>query len=184
MVDSVPMLAKPNSTLLVFLPGIADLQDLSTMFSSLSSKQPVHANTGEPTDYRIFILHSTIMRADQEAAFQQPKDGVCNVVLASNIAESSVTLPNVAAIIDFGLQREMVFDSKQRLSRLATAWCSRASAKQRTGRAGRTAPGVAVHLVSRRFFHERMEEFDTPEILKMSLSRLVLRAKRHSTPSA
>ncbi|CAE8684394.1 unnamed protein product, partial [Polarella glacialis] len=175
----VPLLAKPDSTLLVFLPGLAEIGSLSNLFSSLEVSPP---SSGAAGRYKVFVMHSTVPRSEQAAAFKPPRGGVCHVVLvlASNIAESSLTLPDVTAVIDFGLHREVTHDAKQGLSSLSLAWCSQASAKQRAGRAGRTQPGIAVRLFPRRFFEEKMPEYDTPEILRTSLSKLFLRAKKLS----
>ncbi|CAE8613267.1 unnamed protein product [Polarella glacialis] len=166
----VPLLAKPDSTLLVFLPGLAEIGSLSNLFSSLEVSPP---SSGAAGRYKVFVMHSTVPRSEQ-------------AVLASNIAESSLTLPDVTAVIDFGLHREVTHDAKQGLSSLSLAWCSQA--KQRAGRAGRTQPGIAVRLFPRRFFKElcteKMPEYDTPEILRTSLSKLFLRAKKLSKAGA
>ncbi|CAE8739278.1 unnamed protein product [Polarella glacialis] len=181
----VPLLAKPDSTLLVFLPGLAEIGSLSNLFSSLEVSPP---SSGAAGRYKVFVMHSTVPRSEQAAAFKPPRGGVCHVVLvlASNIAESSLTLPDVTAVIDFGLHREVTHDAKQGLSSLSLAWCSQA--KQRAGRAGRTQPGIAVRLFPRRFFKElcteKMPEYDTPEILRTSLSKLFLRAKKLSKAGA
>ncbi|CAE7907626.1 tdrd9, partial [Symbiodinium necroappetens] len=88
--------------------------------------------------------------------------------------------PRVTAVIDFALRREPVYDHNQGLTCLTTSWCSQASARQRSGRAGRTQPGIAIRLVTRSFFEEKMPEFDTPEILRTSTAKLFLRAKKLS----
>eukprot|EP00439_Symbiodinium_sp_Y106_P046436 s1976_g5.t3 len=88
--------------------------------------------------------------------------------------------PRVTAVIDFALRREPVYDHNQGLTCLTTSWCSQASARQRSGRAGRTQPGIAIRLVTRSFFEGKMPEFDMPEILRTSTAKLFLRAKKLS----
>lgn len=180
-VELVPYFAKKNTTLLIFLPGLVELNRLSDLFSSSEALSALPSSNREaPTNYKVFVLHSMVPRAEQEEVFKQPTGGCCHIVLASNIAESSLTLPQVAAVIDFGLHREPVFDPKQGLNCLSTTWCSHASVRQRGGRAGRTQPGIAIRLFTRHIYEEVMAEFDTPEILRTSFSRLFLRAKKLS----
>ncbi|CAK9035476.1 DExH-box ATP-dependent RNA helicase DExH1, partial [Durusdinium trenchii] len=178
-VQLCPHFAQPDSTMLIFLPGLLELNKLSDLFSEVLNAMPRQTLQGL-SSFKTFVLHSMVPRTEQEEVFKPPTGGRCHVVLASNIAESSLTLPRVTTVIDFGLHREPVFDAKQGLNCLCTTWCSHASVRQRSGRAGRTQPGVALRLFTRRIFEETMAEFDTPEILRTSLSRLFLRAKRLS----
>merc|ERR1740138_958698 len=102
---------------------------------------------------------------EQEQAFLKPADNVCHVFLASNIAESSVTLPKVRVVIDTCLRRQMAHDrTRHGLTCLMTQWVSHASASQRSGRAGRVFPGVAIRLVPRSFYTSVMPQYDPPEI--------------------
>eukprot|EP00932_Pfiesteria_piscicida_P005019 SRR837773.14925.p1 GENE.SRR837773.14925~~SRR837773.14925.p1 ORF type:complete len:158 (+),score=20.88 SRR837773.14925:116-589(+) len=121
---------------------------------------------------RIYPMHSLIPREEQEEVFNAPPPGVCHVVLASNIAESSLTLPSVCGIIDLAMRRSIQYDARRLMSCLVTTWCSQSSCKQRAGRAGRTMPGRAVRLVTRSFFQSEMVEFDPPEMLNAPLTKL------------
>eukprot|EP00438_Fugacium_kawagutii_P029379 Skav202097 [mRNA] locus=scaffold513:270780:282995:- [translate_table: standard] len=87
---------------------------------------------------------------------KQTKD-CSHIVLASNIAESSLTLPNVCAVVDLALRRSVQYDTRRLMCCLVTTWCSQSSCKQRRGRAGRTMPGRAVCLVPRRFFEKQLQ---------------------------
>lgn len=127
--------------------------------------------------YRLFALHSQIPAEDQELVMQTPPPGICHLVLATTIAESSLTLPEVRGIIDFGVHRTTVGDPNQGgLIQLTTRWCSMSSIRQREGRAGRTRPGWCVRLIPSQF-ERYLLEYDMPEILRTPLARLVLQAK-------
>ncbi|HEX7348877.1 MAG TPA: ATP-dependent helicase HrpB [Rhodanobacteraceae bacterium] len=128
---------------------------------------------GERSVSRIEILplHGELPLADQQAALALPERGVRRVILATNVAESSITVPGVRAVIDTGLAREPHFDPNSGFTRLATVTISQASADQRAGRAGRVAPGVAYRLWPE---SQRLEPARTPEIAQTELSGLAL----------
>lgn len=86
------------------------------------------------------------------------------VVLSTNIAESSVTIPDVVIVIDAGLQRGIFCDAKRKMRCLMLNWCAQASVKQRTGRTGRVAAGTIIHLFPRKFHDEKMLPFDDAEV--------------------
>eukprot|EP00435_Cladocopium_sp_Y103_P049329 s488_g14.t2 len=95
-VELVPYFAKKNTTLLIFLPGLVELNRLSDLFSSSEALSTLPSSNREaPTNYKVFVLHSMVPRAEQEEVFKQPTGGCCHIVLASNIAESSLTLPQL-----------------------------------------------------------------------------------------
>eukprot|EP00928_Gymnodinium_smaydae_P012500 TRINITY_DN14528_c0_g1_i1.p1 TRINITY_DN14528_c0_g1~~TRINITY_DN14528_c0_g1_i1.p1 ORF type:complete len:874 (+),score=163.95 TRINITY_DN14528_c0_g1_i1:34-2655(+) len=119
-----------------------------------------------------------IPREEQEMVFQEPESDCTNVVLATDIAESSITLPHVVAVIDLGLHRRVDFDGKSGLAALATKWISQAAAKQRAGRAGRTQPGKCVRMYTREFWEKCMPPFQPPEAQSMPLERLYLQSKQ------
>ena len=98
-------------------------------------------------------------------------------MVSTNLAESSITLDNVGYVIDFGLMKEIRFNSATGLERLDLAWASRASLRQRRGRTGRMCNGVNIKLISRGFFNELLE-YATPEILRTPLEKMVLMLKK------
>ncbi|CAK0857886.1 unnamed protein product [Prorocentrum cordatum] len=131
-----------------------------------------------PTTFRLFALHSQVPNEDQELVLDEPGPGVCNVVLATNIAESSVTLPEVCGVVDFGVFKTTFSDPSQPgLTQLAARWCSKASLRQRQGRAGRTRSGWCVRLVTSVFSEDGVPGYDEPEILRTPLTKLWLQAK-------
>jgi len=196
--DLVQQMARETCTLIVFLPGIADITQFYETLAPLdtarverrasdssnwrgddfeSSNTTSGVGSG-PVKLKIFPMHSLIPREEQEEVFNQPPKGMCHVVLASNIAESSLTLPSVCGIIDLAMRRSIQYDARRLMSCLVTTWCSQSSCKQRAGRAGRTMAGRAVRLVPRDFFQEAMVEFDPPEMLNAPLTKLYLQAKQ------
>src|SRR5690606_28407345 len=109
----------------------------------------------------------------QDTAVRPAPAGTRKVVLATSIAETSLTIDGVSVVIDSGLRRRPVFEPATGLSRLETVRISKAAADQRAGRAGRTAPGPAIRLW-RAEQTASLEPFDRPEILASDLSGLVL----------
>ncbi|KAF2088532.1 P-loop containing nucleoside triphosphate hydrolase protein [Saccharata proteae CBS 121410] len=167
-VASDPTYTNYSKAILVFLPGIAEIRQLNDMLVS-------HRAFG--TDWLIYPLHSTIASEDQQAAFLVPPPGVRKIVLATNIAETGITIPDVTCVIDTGKHKEMRFDERRQLSRLIQSFISRANAKQRRGRAGRVQEGLCFHLFTKYRHDELMAEQQTPEMLRLSLQDLVMRVK-------
>ncbi|PQE23976.1 helicase associated domain-containing protein [Rutstroemia sp. NJR-2017a WRK4] len=157
-----------SKAILVFLPGIAEIRQLNDML------------LGHPTfssDWYIYPLHSTIASEDQEAAFLVPPPGTRKIVLATNIAETGITIPDVTCVIDTGKHREMRFDERRQLSRLLETFISKANAKQRRGRAGRVQEGLCFHLFTKYRHDQLMADQQTPEFLRLSLQDLAIRVK-------
>ncbi|KAF1848329.1 P-loop containing nucleoside triphosphate hydrolase protein [Cucurbitaria berberidis CBS 394.84] len=171
LIESVafdPQLSRFSHAVLVFLPGIAEIRQLNDI---LVSHPSFDAN------WFIYPLHSTISSEDQQAAFLIPPPGVRKIVLATNIAETGVTIPDITCVIDTGKHKEMRFDERRQLSRLTQSFISRANAKQRRGRAGRVQEGLCFHLFTRYRHDNIMAEQQTPEMLRLSLQDLVMRTK-------
>ena len=99
------------------------------------------------------------------------------IILATNIAESSITVPDVQYVVDFCLQKEVCINTMSSLSRLGLVWASQASADQRKGRTGRVCNGFCFRLVPEHFFFQKMPKFATPELQRSPLERVVLRIK-------
>ena len=89
---------------------------------------------------QVLVLHSLVPREEQDASMAPALEGHCKVVLSTNIAESSITIPDVLYVLDCGLHRGIFYDDKRRMPSLLCVWCSQASVRQRSGRAGRVAP--------------------------------------------
>ncbi|WP_449424812.1 ATP-dependent RNA helicase, partial [Rhodanobacter lindaniclasticus] len=131
--------------------------------------EPSFAGRGEHLD--ILPLHGELSLAEQQAALAPAERGTRRIVLATNVAESSITLPGIRAVIDSGLAREPRFDPNSGFTRLETVTISQASADQRAGRAGRVATGVAYRLWPQ---SQRLERSRGAEIAQAELSGLAL----------
>jgi ATP-dependent helicase HrpB len=123
------------------------------------------------TKTEIIPLHGELSLTEQHAALAAAAPGTRRIVLATNVAESSLTLPGVRAVVDTGLAREPRFDPNSGFTRLETVAISQASADQRAGRAGRLGPGNGYRLWPQ---SKRLDADRTPEIAQVELSQLAL----------
>ena len=123
-----------EGAILVFLPGMAEIRGLHERL--LAELEDVEKR------FVLVPLHSTLSSEEQRLTFSTPPKGVRKVVMATNIAETSITIDDVVFVIDAGRVRETRYDPVTRMSSLVTAWCSRASGRQRRG-AGRVREGTA-----------------------------------------
>ena len=144
---------------LAFLPGRREIERTRGMLEQRDETLEVVA------------LHGELSLAEQQLALAPADPGVRRVVLATNVAESSVTLPGIRAVVDAGLAREPRFDAQSGFTRLETVTISQASADQRAGRAGRVAEGAAYRLWPQ---SRRLEPSRTAEIEQAELSGLAL----------
>src|SRR5512139_3572566 len=150
-----------DGSLLAFLPGVAEIE------------RTAEALGGLPPDVVLHRLHGGIEPADQRAALAPPKPGMRKLVLASAIAETSLTLDDVRIVIDSGLARRPRYDRGAGLTRLVTERASRAAVTQRAGRAARQGPGIAIRLWEEAA-NAALPAHDPPEILEADLSSLML----------
>lgn len=114
----------------------------------------------------ILPLFSLLPVADQLKVFQPPPEGTRLCVVATNIAETSLTIPGIKYVVDCGRVKERVYDKSTGVESFQIGWISKASAAQRTGRAGRTGPGHCYRLYSSAVFERDFAQFSEPEILK------------------
>jgi len=120
-------------------------------------------------------LYGKLTRAEQERVFDEPSiPNARKVVLATNIAETSITVPNVRFVVDSGVAKVPRFQAKTGISTLFEEGISKASADQRAGRAGRTAPGKAIRLYTEKWYNQR-PDFTDEEILRLDLTEVVMR---------
>ena len=154
-------LARHPGDVLVFLPGQREIARVSAALELAAL----------PDGVEVLALHGELPVEQQSRVLQPAADGHRRVVLATNVAESSVTLPGVRVVIDSGLAREPRFDPVSGFSRLDAVAISQASADQRAGRAGRVAAGVAWRLWPQ---SQRLEAQRRPEIAQVELAGLAL----------
>jgi ATP-dependent helicase HrpB len=162
---------------LVFLPGMEEIRRVGSRLQSGTGYQPVSSSgthglaaraTGQPD---VLPLHGSLTAEEQDAALRPSNRR--KIILATNIAETSLTIEGVTAVIDSGLARIASYDAERGLDRLDLSRISRASAEQRAGRAGRTAPGRAVRLWSEKEHHV-LRPFDEPEVRRVDLAGTAL----------
>jgi ATP-dependent helicase HrpB len=144
---------------LAFLPGWGEIRRTAERLGGL--------------DALVLPLHGELPPAEQDRALTPAPDGQRKVVLATSIAETSLTVPGVRIVVDGGYRRAPRLDAASGLSRLMTLRIGKAAAEQRAGRAGRTAPGVAIRLWTEAL-HRGLPQADRPEILEAELSGLAL----------
>ena len=150
--------------MLVFLPGAAEIR---------RAIATIAAGTAHDRTLRVLPLFGDLDAKEQDAALAAAPPGERKVVVATNIAETSLTIDGVRIVVDAGLERRQRFDPNSGMSRLETVPVSRASADQRRGRAGRTAPGVCHRLWSESA-HAALAPQAAPEILEADLAPLAL----------
>ncbi|MCA3413764.1 MAG: ATP-dependent helicase HrpB [Roseomonas sp.] len=144
---------------LAFLPGWGEIRRTAERLGGLNAL--------------VLPLHGELPPAEQDRALNPAPDGQRKVVLATSIAETSLTVPGVRIVVDGGYRRAPRLDAASGLSRLVTLRIGKAAAEQRAGRAGRTAPGVAIRLWTEAL-HRSLPQADRPEILEAELSGLAL----------
>jgi ATP-dependent helicase HrpB len=160
-------LARHEGDILAFLPGMAEIRRVQSALGGCGAL--------------VLPLHGDLPAAEQDRALR-PAEGR-RVVLATSIAETSLTVPGVRIVVDGGWRRTPRLDPATGLTRLTTARISRAAADQRAGRAGREAPGTAIRIWSPAL-HRGLPAFDRPEMLEAELSALVLACAAWGTPPA
>lgn len=155
-------LSTHQGSLLVFLPGAGEIRRVERRLAG-----------NVPSDVILTPLFGALSQVEQQRAIEAAPTGKRKVVLATSIAESSLTVDGVTVVIDSGLRRTALFSPRTGMSRLVTTRAARDSADQRRGRAGRTAPGVCYRLWSELEDHA-LEERTPPEVLEADLTPLAL----------
>jgi ATP-dependent helicase HrpB len=154
-------LAEAEGSLLAFLPGVAEIERTAERLDALPPGTDLHR------------LHGSLDPAAQRAAIAAPPAGRRKLVLATSIAETSLTLDGVRIVVDSGLARRPRYDRAAGITRLVTERASQAAVTQRAGRAGRQAPGT-VYRLWEEAATAALPRFDPPEILEADLSALLL----------
>ena len=154
-------LAAEEGGVLAFLPGVAEIERVAERLAGLSDAVALHR------------LHGSLDPAEQRAAILPQADGHRKVVLATSIAETSLTLDGIRVVVDSGLARRPRYDRAAGMTRLVTERASQAAVTQRAGRAARQGPGVAYRLWEEAAT-AGLPRFDPPEMLEADLSALVL----------
>uniref|UniRef100_A0A7M4FV47 RNA helicase n=1 Tax=Crocodylus porosus TaxID=8502 RepID=A0A7M4FV47_CROPO len=161
-------LEEEDGAILVFLPG---WDNISTLHDLLMSQVMFKSDR-----FVIIPLHSLMPTVNQTQVFKKTPAGVRKIVIATNIAETSITIDDVVFVIDGGKIKETHFDTQNNISTLAAEWVSDANAKQRKGRAGRVQRGHCFHLYNG-LRASLLDDYQLPEILRTPLEELCLQIK-------
>ena len=159
---------KYSQAILIFLPGIGEIRRLHQAF--LSHPSFIQG-------WSFFLLHSSFSTEELDRAFLPAPAGMRKIVIATNIAETGITIPDITTVIDTCKEKTMRFDERRQLSKLTENFISRSSARQRRGRAARVQNGLCFHLVTKYRHDVLMPEQHVPEMLRLSLQDPILRIK-------
>ncbi|KAF8323715.1 P-loop containing nucleoside triphosphate hydrolase protein [Clavulina sp. PMI_390] len=154
----------PKGAILIFLPGVQEIRQCIDIVRS--------SNVG--SEVQVFPLHANLTSEEQRIVFLPTNKR--KVVVATNVAETSITIPDVVYVIDSGKVKEIGFDPSIGISKLEEGWVTKAAARQRRGRAGRVRPGTCFKLYTRSQ-ESTMGNFPVPEILRVPLESLSLQIK-------
>lgn len=158
--------------ILVFLPGEREIRDAAkTLRRELGLD---HGHGGSGAEVELLPLYARLSAAEQQRVFAQATRR--RIVLATNVAETSITVPGIRSVIDTGLARISRYGVRTKVQQLPIESISQASARQRAGRCGRVAPGICIRLYAEDDFETR-EAFTAPEIQRTNLADVVLRMK-------
>ncbi|KAL8712360.1 MAG: hypothetical protein Q9225_006966 [Loekoesia sp. 1 TL-2023] len=156
-------LGAQDGGILIFLPGVVEI---NRTLDAIRSLQNMHA----------LPLHASLLPDEQRRVFPPPPRGKRKVIVATNVAETSITIEDIVAVIDCGKVKETSFDPQNNMVKLEEVWASRAACKQRRGRAGRVRPGKCYKLYTRNA-EAKMAERPEPEIRRVPLEQLCLSVK-------
>ncbi|KAJ4966079.1 hypothetical protein NE237_017928 [Protea cynaroides] len=160
----------PAGAILVFLPGISEI------YRILDKLLASYRFSGPSSDW-LLPLHSSLSSTDQRKVFLSPPENIRKVIVATDIAETSITIDDVVYVVDCGKHKENRYNPQKKLSSMVEDWISRANARQRRGRAGRVKPGICFCLYTRNRFEKLLRPYQVPEMLRIQLVELCLQIK-------
>ena len=159
-----------EGAILVFLPGLQEMLKVKNLLQDRTLG--IDFNDSK---FRVILLHSSMPQSHADV-FEPVPDGCRKVILSTNIAETSVTIPDVQYVVDTGKLREMQYDQMRRISSLVCTWISKSNAKQRAGRAGRVQNGNYYALYTKQRY-ETLRAIGLPELLRADLQEICLQIK-------
>ena len=163
---------------LVFLPGWDDITGVQKCLEDTSRPFGLNYNS---KDYSIHRLHSTVPLVEQQIIFDPPPPGQRRIILATNIAETSVTIPDVVYVVDAAKVKEQRYDPEKHVSALVSAWVGSSNLNQRAGRAGRHRSGEYYGVLSRERA-DKLHTHQTVEMKRVDLSNVVMHVKALDFP--
>ncbi|KAM7199239.1 putative ATP-dependent RNA helicase ucp12 [Naviculisporaceae sp. PSN 640] len=153
--------SKDTGGILIFLPGVAEINRACNTLRAITS-------------LHVLPLHASLETREQRKVFASPPPGKRKVVVATNVAETSITIDDIVAVIDSGRVKETSFDPQNNMRKLEETWASRAACKQRRGRAGRVKEGKCYKLYTKNLEMQTMAERPEPEIRRVPLEQMCL----------
>ncbi|KAI0076064.1 P-loop containing nucleoside triphosphate hydrolase protein [Panus rudis PR-1116 ss-1] len=161
IVNHIVKTAEDRAGILIFLPGVQEIRQCIESLRSVPNA-------------KLFPLHANLSSEEQRAVFAPTSSW--KIIAATNVAETSITIDDIVYVIDCGKVKETQYDPQLGLTKLVEQWVTRAAAKQRRGRAGRTRPGFCYKVYTRRQ-EERFDAFPVPEIKRVPLESVSLTVK-------
>ncbi|ODQ64835.1 P-loop containing nucleoside triphosphate hydrolase protein [Nadsonia fulvescens var. elongata DSM 6958] len=160
-------LGKTEGGILIFLPGIAEISRTISAINSLSESYSLY----------VLPLHASLNPQDQRKVFPSAPKSKRKIVVSTNVAETSITIPDIVAVIDTGRVKETVYDPRANMVKLVDTWASAAACRQRRGRAGRVQKGICYKLFTKNAEETKMPKSQQPEMLRTPLEQLYLSVK-------
>ncbi|KAH0554070.1 ATP-dependent RNA helicase DHX30-like [Cotesia glomerata] len=162
---------KPPGAILCFLPGWSEIVALKKYLEEYSLLQK--------NKIAILPAHSKVAQWDQKKIFDHYPNNIRKIVLATDIAETGITVTDVVYVVDSCTHRQIRWQEKRGISSIDSHWISKANIQQRKGRAGRVQPGTSYHMITREQF-KNLDEYPTPEVMRTSLEKTVLDIKTYT----
>ena len=192
LIQLILRLARDGQTTLVFLPGHGEMVHVTeilegelmrrgeTMVSVVDDIEAYlsFSKTTTKRFYEIYPLHGMMPQSQMKQPLQKPPAKARRIILATNVAESSLTVANVNVVIDTGLRKLAKYDYEGGFSRLVNTWCSKASITQRLGRAGRVCDGICIRLFTREWEERVLADYDAPDAAVDNFSKVLLFSKQ------
>ncbi|WWC86272.1 uncharacterized protein L201_001145 [Kwoniella dendrophila CBS 6074] len=155
----------------------SDPEALDTDDEDIEGIEGLDLDEATDTPMHVLPLYSLLSNEQQMQVFKPPPEGHRLVIISTNVAETSLTIPGIRYVVDSGRAKERHHDPSTGVQTFQVSWISKASSSQRSGRAGRTGPGHCYRLYSSALFEDHFEKFSKPEILRMSIEGVVLQMK-------
>ncbi|CAO0799169.1 unnamed protein product [Mucor circinelloides] len=166
--ETVKIEGGSEPAILIFMPGAMEIK---------RCVEAIEERLGNRSEFEILPLHANLSPQEQTRVFKTMPAHVRKIVVATNVAETSITIEGVVYVIDSGRVKETQFAAANNMMHLVETWASRASCKQRRGRAGRTRPGKCFKLFTRETDQNKMRAQQVPELLRTPLEQLCLTVK-------
>jgi len=169
------VVGRPGSSVLIFVPGMNEIVAITEQVERLFMPG---------VRFTCFPIHSDIPFEDQMNVFEESAEDEVKIIIATNAAESSVTLPEVDHVICLGLCKQIIYNETSHRKMLMPTWISRASATQRAGRTGRLRPGTVYRMYTRATYLKHMDAFEPGEMVRIPLDSVILMLKQIMTDEA